>query len=71
LPRVLPRRLEVFKGSERLALGIGEILRIPTPPPERTDVEIGSKVAFANELPIECLLKLCTYFSSCFIYKVE
>jgi hypothetical protein len=57
LPRVLPRRLEVFKGSERLALGIGEILRIPTPPPERTDVEIGSKVAFANELPNECLLK--------------
>lgn len=51
LPRVLPRRFDVFKGNDRLARGIGDMLRMPTPP-ESTDVEIGSKVAFANELPI-------------------
>ena len=56
LPMVLPRRLDVFKGRERFALGIGEMLRMPTPP-ERTEVELGSKVAFENELPKEWLVQ--------------
>jgi hypothetical protein len=49
LPRVLPRRFEVFKGRERLPLTRGE--RFLTPPPERTEVEMGSRVALAKELP--------------------
>lgn len=51
-PSVLPKSFDVSKGSERFARGIGEMLRKPTPPPESTDVEIGSSYAFANELPI-------------------
>ncbi len=50
-PSVLPKRFDVFKGSERFARGIGEMLRMPTPP-ESTEVEIGSSATFANELPI-------------------
>lgn len=51
LPSVLPKRFDVFKGSERLARGMGDMLRMPTPP-ESIDVEIGSNCAFAKELPI-------------------
>ena len=51
LPRVLPSKFDVFNGSDKLARGMGEMLRMPTPPPVRTDVEMGSKLAFAKELP--------------------
>lgn len=52
LPRVLPSKFDVFKGRERFARGMGEMLLMPTPP-ESTEVEMGSSVAFAKELPKE------------------
>lgn len=52
LPKVLPSKFEVFKGRERLARGIiGEMLRMTAPPADRTEVEMGSKLAFEKELP--------------------
>ena len=65
-PSVFPKRLEVLSGRERFARARGDrFLKPPLPaPPDKTEVDMGSRVALAKELPKNKeALERVSYFS--------